>query len=90
MHNVSYITFAPQQQKGRIHVAWLLAVAAAISAVALIVWGHWLAGATIMAAIALIIRDNRRMTTQADREARDPQNRPFPDFEKWKSWDSNV
>lgn len=43
-----------------------------------------------MAAIALIIRDNRRMTTQADREARDPQNRPFPDFEKWKSWDSNV
>ena len=60
----------------------MLAGAMFILAIALIIWGHWLAGASIVLAIALIIWDDRRMTTQSHREARDPQNRPFPDFAK--------
>jgi hypothetical protein len=67
-----------------------LGVGMAILAIALIIWGHWLWGATILVAIPLIVWDDRQMKRQAEREASDPQNRPFPDFEKWRKWDSNI
>ena len=73
-----------------LYVARALGVGAAILAIALITWGHWLWGTTIIAAIPLIIWDDRRMTRQAERQAGDVENRPFPDFEKWRRWDSSV
>ena len=87
MHPIFVQASAPPRPQ---YVVRLLGAGAAIFATALIIWGHWLAGATIILAIGFVMWDDRNIARQAERDARDLQNRPFPDFEKWGKWDSDV
>ena len=73
-----------------LYVVRALGVGAALLGILLIMWGHWLWGTSIIVTIPLIIWDDRQMTRQAERQAADLQNRPFPDFKKWERWDSDV
>ena len=70
------------------YIVRLLGICSAIFGTALLIWGHWLWGTAIILAIPLTIWVDRRMTKQAQREAR--QTRPFPDYEKWRRWDANI